>query len=271
MECQICGGQTSRLFPAKDREIVRCGSCGVVQVADPPEIDELEAAELEYQKAKRRDFERHPQWRLEVETIGELAPNGGNALDVGCGDGAFLTMLGGDWQRHGVEINPQRAELARAKGIDVLVSSIAEAEFPLEFDLITMYEVIEHIYRPADALKKVGTMLARDGLLVVSTPDSESALAKLRGPAWWSYHYPPHVFFFGHSTFEKLVKDLGFRIVRKRHGIHGSPFRGEKVKKLEEIATSSSFVAKSPLGDRMFYYLNKTDPTHPMRPRGLPT
>jgi hypothetical protein len=43
------------------------------------------------------------------------------------------------------------------------------------------------------------------------------------------------------------------------------------VKKLEEIATSSSFVAKSPLGDRMFYYLNKTDPTHPMRPRGLPT
>ncbi|MCK4456553.1 MAG: hypothetical protein KAW39_02300 [Thermoplasmata archaeon] len=47
---------------------------------------------------------------------------------------------------------------------------------------------------------------------------------------------------------------------------HGSPFRGKKVKKLEEIATSSSFVAKNPLGDRMFYYLNKTDPTHPMRP-----
>jgi len=43
------------------------------------------------------------------------------------------------------------------------------------------------------------------------------------------------------------------------------------VKKLEEIATSSSLLAKSPLGDRMFYYLKKTDPTHPMRPRGLPT
>ena len=43
------------------------------------------------------------------------------------------------------------------------------------------------------------------------------------------------------------------------------------MKKLEEIATSSSLVAKSPLGDRMFYYLNKTDPTRPMRPRGLRT
>ena len=53
---------------------------------------------------------------------------------------------------------------------------------------------------------------------------------------------------------------------QEKYGIHGSPFRGEKVKELEEIATSSSFVAKTPLGDRMFYYLNKTDPTHPMRP-----
>jgi len=58
---------------------------------------------------------------------------------------------------------------------------------------------------------------------------------------------------------------------QEKYGIHGSPFRGEKVKKLEEIATSSSLVAKNPQGDRMFQYLNKTVPTHPMRPRGLPT
>jgi SAM-dependent methyltransferase len=257
MRCQICGAKTSKVFTANNREIVKCTECGISQVANPPDIGELESAEVEYHKTKRRDFERHPQWQFEVDAIRELAPDGGNALDVGCGDGTFLTMLGERWRKYGVEINPQRAEEALSKGIEVQVRSITEADFGVMFELVTMYEVIEHLYRPADALRTVGSMLSHDGLLVVSTPDSESTLAKLRGPEWWSYHYPPHIFFFGHSSFEKLIGSLGFRVVRKRHGIHGSPFRGQRGRKLEEIATSSSLVSQRPLGDRVFYYLRK--------------
>ncbi|MFQ6128022.1 MAG: class I SAM-dependent methyltransferase [Thermoplasmata archaeon] len=236
---------------------MKCESCGVTQVANPPGIDELEAAELKYQETKQRDYERHPQWQLEVETIDELALKGGKALDVGCGDGTFLSMLGDHWKKFGVEINPERSGEAKAKGIEVQICNIMEADFPLKFDLITMYEVIEHLYRPADALKKVKTILAQDGLLVISTPDSESAIARLRGPAWWSYHYPPHIFFFGHSWFEKMIKGIGFRILRRRFGVHGSPFRGRKGRKLEALASGSPLVAKNPLGDRMFYYLRK--------------
>jgi len=100
-------------------------------------------------------------------------------------------------------------------------------------------------------------MLADNGLLVISTPDSDSAIARLRGSSWWSYHYPPHIFFFGHSSFEKVMRDCGFRITKKRFGIHGSPFRGRRARRIEDLASGSPLLSRNPLGDRMFYYLRK--------------
>lgn len=257
MECQVCGGRTSRLHVLKDREVVKCQSCGIAQVSDPERLEELEKAEREYHADKARAYERRPHWEIEVETIADLAPHGGKVLDVGCSDGTFLSMLGDNWQKYGVEIDPERAELARSRGIEVWTGSILDLECEMGFNLITLYEVIEHLLRPREALLNVKKLLLLRGLLVVSTPDAESALAKLRGSAWWSYSYPPHVFFFGHSSFEKLARDLGFHPVLKRFGLHGSPLRGEKGKKIESLASTSRMMARSPLGDRMFYYLKK--------------
>lgn len=257
MECRICGGKTKRIHVFDYREIVRCESCGTRQVADPPSIDELGADELRYRKTKSRDFQRHPNWDLEIEAIGELAGDGSEVLDVGCGDGTFLSLLGENWHKSGVEFNPERARKAKAKGIKVTTCDILDANFPRQFDLITMYEVIEHLYKPVEVLRKGRSMLAGDGLLVISTPDSDSAIARLRGSSWWSYHYPPHIFFFGHSSFENLIKGCGFRIAKRRFGIHGSPFRGGTARRIEDLASVSSLLSKNPLGDRMFYYLRK--------------
>ena len=226
-------------------------------MSDPENLEDLERAEQEYHAVKAGAYERRPHWEIEVEIISDLAPRGGKVLDVGCGDGTFLSMLGDDWQKFGVEISPERAELARAKGIEVRTIGLMDLECESGFDLITLYEVIEHLFRPREALMKVKELMLPDGLLVVSTPDAESALAKLRGPAWWSYNYPPHVFFFGHSSFDGLIRVLGFRPVHKRFGLHGSPLRGEKGKKIESLASTSRMMARSPLGDRMFYYLKK--------------
>lgn len=257
MECRICGGKTKRIHFFDNREIVQCESCGTKQVADPPMIDELEADELKYQETKSRDYQRHPQWDLEIEAISELIGDGREVLDVGCGDGTFLSLLSENWRKSGVELNLERAEQAKAKGIDVTICDILDADFPQRFDLITMYEVIEHLYRPAEVLRKARSMLVSDGLLVISTPDSDSAIARLRGSSWWSYHYPPHIFFFGHSSFENVISECGFRIAKRRFGIHGSPFHGGTARRIEDLASVSSILSKNPLGDRMFYYLKK--------------
>lgn len=257
MECRICGGMTERIHVFDDREIVRCGSCGTKQVADPPRMAELEAGELKYQKSKSRDYQRHPQWDLEIEAISELMGDGSKVLDVGCGDGTFLSLLSENWQKSGVELNPERAKEAKTKGIDVTTCDILDADFSQQFDLITMYEVIEHLYRPAEVLRKARSMLTDDGLLVISTPDSDSAIARLRGSSWWSYHYPPHISFFGHLSFENVIKECGFRIVKRRFGIHGSPFHGGTARRIEDLASGSPLLSRNPFGDRMFYYLKK--------------
>jgi 2-polyprenyl-3-methyl-5-hydroxy-6-metoxy-1,4-benzoquinol methylase len=105
------------------------------------------------------------------ETRGRL--EGMRLLDVGCGHGAFLDLARRDGLRTaGVEIAPHAADAADAKGHEVFRRS-AEEPFcrPDErFDIITMWDILEHLARPRLALQNAYDRLAEGGRLFVLTP-----------------------------------------------------------------------------------------------------
>lgn len=149
---------------------------------------------------------------------GAGAAASGRLLDVGCGAGYFLdaARLAG-WQVAGVELSPPAAETARTGlGLDVFTGSLHQAAFPASaFDLVTMFEVLEHMRDPGAALAEANRVLCRDGLLVIEVPNDMDAYrghVAWAGNRWWVIP-PVHLYYFNASTLSRWLLTSGFEPV----------------------------------------------------------
>lgn len=102
----------------------------------------------------------------------------GNILDVGTGDGIklkkILNSVKNVKQVFATEINPKMYELAKSNlnHFNVLKGDIRDIDFPIKFDTILILEVIEHVHEPESFLKRAAELLAPDGTIIISTPNS---------------------------------------------------------------------------------------------------
>jgi 2-polyprenyl-3-methyl-5-hydroxy-6-metoxy-1,4-benzoquinol methylase len=145
------------------------------------------------------------------------APRSGAVLDVGCATGVFLDVLAGEgWRTHGVEIADDAARRARARGHAVIGRRLEDlAGTPARFDLVTLWDVIEHLENPLDALRRCHALLSPGGRLVLTTPDASSLAARLLGRRWLGFRpVGEHVYFFGRKTISAFAEQAGFRVER---------------------------------------------------------
>jgi 2-polyprenyl-3-methyl-5-hydroxy-6-metoxy-1,4-benzoquinol methylase len=137
-------------------------------------------------------------------------------LDVGCGVGDYLDRMRRlGWTALGVERSPRAATIARKHfGAPVL-----EADFPRvdlakhSFDLVTAWQVLEHLDRPRLALARIADLLAPDGRLILTVPNSAGWAARLFGPAWIGWDAPRHVTHFTAETLQAMLEAEGFSIL----------------------------------------------------------
>jgi 2-polyprenyl-3-methyl-5-hydroxy-6-metoxy-1,4-benzoquinol methylase len=146
----------------------------------------------------------------------------GRLLDIGCGSGAFLKLAQTrGWESHGVEISPGLGSTCRRNRIQVVTGRFEDVELPTAyFDVITMWDVIEHVIDPGFCIRKVMELLRPGGMAVFCTPDEQSILARTglvlyilslsryRYPAF-ALHPPYHTYFFSRKGFIKLLNDNG--------------------------------------------------------------
>lgn len=261
--CILCGGSTEHTFWREGgHEVVVCSICGVQQIVHKETLKELEVLEDEYYQSKTRKkldgFDRHTRWDREAQVINALRPDGGTLLDIGCGNGSFLKELDGRWETLGIEPHNERAELARNKGLEILNVEFHEADLTQKFDVITLYEVVEHLIEFDTTMDGIGSILRKGGLFVLSTPDTESVSARVKGLNWWSYANPVHLFFFGHKNLTEILKTRGFRVLLKRYNLQGNQFQNPFLKRLQFLLEDNlPFYRRLPIGDRMFMYCGK--------------
>jgi 2-polyprenyl-3-methyl-5-hydroxy-6-metoxy-1,4-benzoquinol methylase len=139
-------------------------------------------------------------------------------LDIGCGTGGFAHQLSlkGAWRAACVDIHPGALDVARRQGVPAWCGDAATVCLPsASFDVVTMWEVIEHIPAPRQALCEAHRILKPGGRLLLSTPNALSWQARLWGEHWAGWEVPRHLQLFSLPTLRRMLQETGFEIVRR--------------------------------------------------------
>jgi SAM-dependent methyltransferase len=132
---------------------------------------------------------------------------------VGCATGTFLEALEErGWNVRGVEISAQAAAHA-TKSIQggIFVGELVDAGYPdEEFDLITFWDVLEHLPDPRQALLEAARIARHSGNLVVSLPNLHSWEARLFGQNWAGWDIPRHLWWFPRPALVRLLDETGW-------------------------------------------------------------
>ncbi len=139
---------------------------------------------------------------------------GGRALDVGCGNGAFLTLLTRHgWDVYGVDSSRAAASAAEERGVPVFVGDVQDAPLtPQSFAYVRMSHSIEHVGDPLEALRTVYGLLEPGGRLYVETPNVSSLVARRCGTYWYGLESPRHLWLFDPVTLDRALRQSGFEV-----------------------------------------------------------
>jgi 2-polyprenyl-3-methyl-5-hydroxy-6-metoxy-1,4-benzoquinol methylase len=225
--CPSCGGNhVFELLRAPDRfhlrcelyRLLRCRSCNSVWQENPPQprLMALHYTE-EYHQAivAAGEGSANQRWRDQVKQISHHK-SGGAILDIGCSSGGFLsTMRGPAWQLFGIEMEESTAARAHAStGAQVFVGDVMAAPFaPANFDVITCFDVLEHVYSPRQLLSKVWQWLKPGGIYYAMLPNIDSWEARIFGSYWFGLEMPRHISHFSPRSLRYLLTDLGYEEV----------------------------------------------------------
>lgn len=166
-----------------------------------------------YSDISRGEYYLPDRWDFHV-ALKEMERAGADSLlDVGCGSGAFLSLVRKRLPRAslaGIDANPE-ARSVLPSGISLLAS--LDAIPAASQDVVTLFQVIEHVADPFDMLQKARTALRPGGLLVVSVPDHSGPIR------FFSYSHtavpPHHVTRWMPGSLEHILKRLEFSVERK--------------------------------------------------------
>jgi 2-polyprenyl-3-methyl-5-hydroxy-6-metoxy-1,4-benzoquinol methylase len=265
VRCQLCGSaERSLVFAEPPYEVFRCSSCGLVYVTPRLAGNALRAVYGEgYWRSDTPKTKGYADYRkdapLYLKTFRKrfalLRQHVGNAklrvLDVGCAAGFFLRVcreLG--HVGYGVEISAEIAQVAReALGpervfvgdLDAAVAAHAAVFTPHSFDLVTMWDVVEHVPDPQALLRTARGLLKPNGLLVLETQNVSSRFARTLGPRWQHYKHEEHLYHFDPDTARRLLEQSGFTLLRWTPRYGGKyvsfAFISERAARLNRIAS----------------------------------
>lgn len=231
--CNLCGHkETEPYCPQNGRGLVQCKNCGLVYVGMRPDPDELyalygetyfkneDSGEVGYSDYVEDEANIRTTSQRRLKHIQQYIQPG-KMLDVGCAMGFFIDEAAKNgWQVEGLDVSAYAAEYTHERfGHKTYHGSLDELGLEAEaYDLITMFDVIEHVPDPTKYVAETAKLLRSGGIFELATPDIGSLPARLTGKRWIGYKLSEeHVYYFSVKTLTHMLNEAGFDVIHVRH------------------------------------------------------
>lgn len=229
MNCILCSTRLYRYIHKNGYWIFRCPTCGLGETDIKKnysafvkefysqgyyEGDPTRSAYVDYEADKPLIVKNMEKF---LSFLRSRKPKG-SLLDVGCAFGYFVELAGiKGYDAYGFD--PSAFAAAKARQLvgrkSIQEGTIHTVSFPKKsFDIITLFDVFEHLQDPLSDMKKLASYLKDDGIMLIATGDTKSVAAKLFRRKWTFYIPPQHIFFFDRSNVTMLLAKVGLRPVR---------------------------------------------------------
>ena len=254
VDCALCASAEREVrFTEEPFSVVRCSACGFTYVT--PRLSDASLLERVYDEAYWRSDAARTRgytdyradallslqtYRRRMAVVRRHFARPGRVLDVGCAAGYFLeVMREAGWDVLGLEpsdaIRPQAA--SRLGDANVIAAPLVDAGLEASsFDLITMWDVLEHIPDFPATLREARRLLAPGGRLLVETQNVRSRAARVLGRRWQHYKHAEHIYHFDPDTLARALDQAGLRV------LENSPWLGGKYVSMGFIAERSALL-----------------------------
>ena len=231
--CLLCGHFQYKPYKTDHgAELVRCQACGFIYVNPQPTDSELERIYAGYYEADAEPLAHALGFRESVFAAGidalRLVAKPGRLLDGGCGTGGFIALAQrAGWQAVGVELSERAVLFARGQGLDVRQGTLADQRFPPgHFDVVTLWDVLEHVPHPQREIAEIHRILRPGGVLAIRVPNTRFQLIKAfyrerlrRHPPGTSLQADLHLSHFTPRTLRLLLESRGLSVFKEEAGV----------------------------------------------------
>lgn len=226
--CGYCGSRSSaKLYSTHAGcgdlyHLNRCRACHAVFLSPRPSDDELARAyDDSYYGNGAEKFDGPVERILDVfrgrraAKMTRLLQPGARILDIGCGNGKFLDLLGRrGFQAHGVELPGKAAQRASARGLRLTLGPLGQGDYPDDhFDAVTLWHVFEHLTEPLKTMRIVTRILKPGGYLFISMPNIDSWQGRVFRGRWLHLDPPRHLFFFRPDDLARRLEHFSFKLI----------------------------------------------------------
>ncbi len=226
MKCSLCKSASMELYlKISGTRYFKCSNCGVVCLENMPNLSQIATVYNDEYFIKKgtsgigADFIGEEKlyftkFQDRIRRI-EKRIKAGRILDIGASVGQFLFVARkAGWDISGLEVSEAAADMARQHyKINIDVGTLEDVDFGRGlFDVVTLWHVFEHFSEPMKSLKKIHSLLRKDGLLAIELPNIGSKKA-INAGVKWSYLSPAeHLFYYSPVTISRFLEKAHFRI-----------------------------------------------------------
>jgi SAM-dependent methyltransferase len=223
LRCPACAATTRHklLFVKNGCDILQCRACGLGR-AEADGFDPARYYTAGYFSGRHADgyadyVATEPvlraQFKREVEFVRRFCPSG-RLVEIGCAYGFFLKEAQARFEVAGIELAGDAAAHCRRAGLNVLngVADDQNLDHLGPADVVVLLDVIEHLSDPFDTLERCAKRLKPPGLIVLTTGDFGSPLARLAGVRWRLMTPPQHLWYFTLESVRIWAQRIGMRL-----------------------------------------------------------